>query len=77
MIQQDKIAHFIVGALISAAVSMLLGSVAGVCAALLIGAAKEWIWDAWLGKGQFEAADLWATVAGGLVSGIVVGELWT
>ena len=68
MIPTDKILHFAVGALISLGVTAVAGPVAGVCAALLIGCAKEWIWDAWMKRGDFDGLDALATVLGGIAS---------
>ena len=47
-------------------VTAVAGAVAGVCAALLIGCAKEWIWDAWMKRGDFDPWDAAATTAGGI-----------
>ena len=66
MIPVDKLLHFLVGAVIAFIVTPLTNPVAGVCAALAAGAAKEWLWDAWLKRGDFEALDLVATVSGGV-----------
>lgn len=59
----DKILHALGGAVI---------------AALLVGSLKEWVWDAWMKRGNFEPMDLLATVAGavafvGVYSGV---RLW-
>jgi len=62
----DKILHFCGGALISLGVTVVLGPVAGVCAALIVGCAKEWVWDAWMKRGNFEAWDAVATTLGGV-----------
>ena len=63
----DKLIHALGGLIIGLAVTLVSNPVAGVVAALLVGSAKEWIYDAWMGRGNFEAADLWATVAGGAI----------
>ena len=62
----DKILHFATGDLISLGVTVVLGPVAGVCAALIVGCAKEWVWDAWMKRGNFEAWDAAATTLGGV-----------
>lgn len=67
MIGLDKIAHAIMGAILCALGTVVLNPVAGLVLALLVGCAKEWVWDAWLGKGQFDPFDLLATVSGGAV----------
>ena len=66
MIANDKMLHIATGALISLAVTPLSNPIAGFCAALLAGCAKEWIWDAWLGRGDFDPWDAVATTAGGI-----------
>ena len=67
----DKILHFAVGALISLGVTAVFNPVAGVTAALGAGCAKEWIWDAWLKKGNFEGWDAFATALGGIAAATV------
>lgn len=69
----DKLIHALGGAVIAALVLLVANPVAAIVAVLLIGAAKEWIYDAWMSKGNFEAWDLWATVAGGVV---MAGAWW-
>ena len=71
MIPTDKILHFAVGALISLGVTAVFNPVAGVCAALAAGAAKEWLWDAWMQKGNFEGWDAFATTLGGIAAATV------
>ena len=61
----DRVIHFLAGFGIAFAVALFTNPIAGVVAALLVGAAKEWVWDAWLGRGNFDPMDLAATVAGG------------
>jgi len=39
--------------------------------AVVIGLAKEIIWDNWLGKGTPEANDAWATIIGGFIGGLM------
>ena len=67
----DKILHFAVGALIGLGVTVILNPVAGVCAALGAGCAKEWIWDGWLKRGTFDGLDALATTLGGIVAAAV------
>ena len=71
MIPVDKLLHFLVGAVIAFIVTPLTNPVAGVCAALAAGAAKEWLWDAWLQKGNFEGWDAFATTLGGIAAAAV------
>lgn len=63
----DKLIHALVGIIIGFVVTMLFNPIAGLCAALAIGALKEWVYDAWMQKGNFEPWDLWATVGGGAI----------
>lgn len=75
---QDKILHLITGGMIGLAVTAALGgnAAAGFCAAMLAGCAKEWIWDAWLGRGDFDLWDAVATTFGGLI-GVGLYKLMT
>lgn len=68
----DLIAHALAGAAMGAAVAAGaaplgwgLALLAALTAALVAGWAKEIVWDAALGRGQFDAADAWATTLGG------------
>jgi hypothetical protein len=75
---KDLVKHFIAGAAISAIVFLVfwlitgrISDVAIVVAgvvSLLLGAAKEIIWDLWLKKGTPEVADITLTWAGGLMA---------
>ena len=67
----DKILHFAVGALIGLAATVILNPVAGVTAALLAGCAKEWVWDAWMKRGEFDPWDAFATAIGGLTVSVL------
>lgn len=70
--QIDKLLHVLAG-LVIAAVSLALmpkEPIAAFCAAMVAGWVKEWVWDAWLGKGTFDKWDAVATTAGG--GGMVV-----
>ena len=71
MLPVDKMLHIATGALISLAVTVVVNPVAGFCAALLIGCAKEWIWDAWMGRGEFDPWDAVATAGGGLAVSVL------
>lgn len=61
----DKLAHFLVGAGISAIVGVILGPLFGLAAAVVAGAAKE-LWDR-AGHGTPDIWDFVATAAGGMV----------
>ena len=75
-LRQDKILHLITGGMIGLAVTASLhgNPIAGICAALLAGCAKEWIWDGWLHRGEFDVWDAVATTAGGAI-GVGLFEL--
>lgn len=68
----DKIKHIIAGAVIGLVSALLIKiwdrdlMILGALVALIAGAAKELIWDKWLGKGTPEFADAWFTLWGGL-----------
>lgn len=75
----DKIKHFIAGAIISLVASLLIGllwmrdlMILGAVCAALAGLAKEIIWDNWLDKGTPEFADFWFTLWGGLTTSILL-----
>jgi len=68
----DKLLHLLVGILIAMIATPLLGNpVAGFCVALAAGAFKEWVIDGWMLKGNFEAADFFATAGGGVIGAAV------
>ncbi len=67
----DKLIHALVGIIIGIVVTLLANPVAGVCAAIGVGAAKEWIYDAWMQRGNFEAWDFFATCGGGIVGAVI------
>jgi len=71
MLPTDKMLHIQTGALIALAVTVVANPVAGFCAALLAGCAKEWIWDAWMGRGEFDPWDAFATTIGGLTVSVL------
>lgn len=62
----DKLLHFLVGAVIAAAI-LPLDIVAAAVAVVVAAVGKE-VWDS-TGRGHVEALDAVATVAGGLVMG--------
>lgn len=76
-IAKDKKLHFIAGmiiALISIPVT-LYSDLSDLCIMLpviIIGAAKELIWDLWWKKGCFEWLDFFATVLGGIVMYLIL-----
>ncbi len=69
---RDKLMHFWAGMAIALAVGVLWGALAGLAAALIIGAAKELIWDLWLKKGTPEWWDFIATGAGGVIGAVLI-----
>lgn len=71
MIANDKIMHLFAGALIALPVTAFYGEIAGFCAAMVAGWVKEWIWDAWLGRGEFDPWDAVATTGGGLAVAVL------
>lgn len=78
--RQDVRKHVLAGFLIASIVSMLAGSVLpypqfgvliGFGASVLIGAAKELIYDLWMKKGTAEWIDFIGTTIGGLVGSVL------
>ena len=69
----DKVKHIIAGMIIGLITALLIRlfwirdlMILGALVALIAGAAKELIWDKWLGKGTPEFTDAWFTLWGGL-----------
>ena len=67
IVPTDKQIHAYVGFVFGVVIGYLFGWAAGICAALAVGAIKEWIIDGWMKLGNVEGWDLFATVAGGVV----------
>jgi len=84
----DKVKHFFAGLLIASLfgvasfyiLPLLLGSLltpmsaalCGLAAAILIGTAKEAIWDNWMGRGVEDKYDAFSTMFGGLIGAVGV-----
>lgn len=62
---KDKYLHLIAGFVIALAVG-LFNPIAGIIAAVTIGAAKELIWDGAMKKGTLDGLDFLATALGGI-----------
>ena len=75
-IRLDLAKHFAAGFVISIIGALLLNPVAGICAAIVVGAAKEWVWDAWLGKGTPDMKDFYATGLGAVPMLLGYGIWW-
>ncbi len=69
---RDKWMHLLAGLSLSLAAGILWGSLAGLATALIIGAAKELIWDLWLKKGTAEWWDFIATAIGGSIGAVLI-----
>lgn len=63
----DKLLHLQGGLIIAMVVTPLSDPVVGLCAALGVGAFKEWIWDGWMTLGNVEGNDFYATAGGGVL----------
>lgn len=73
MLQQDKIKHFIAGAIASAFVYLISGNLTlAIGASALLGIAKE-VYDS-RGHGTVEVADAVATAVGGVV-GVILARV--
>ena len=76
----DKTKHFMAGVFIAAIFGYIVGlwltpmsaALSGLAAAVLIGTAKEAIWDNWLGRGVSDKYDMYATALGGVFGALVV-----
>lgn len=63
----DKQMHFLIGAFIAFAVGLFANPIAGLCAAIAVGMAKEVIYDGLLGQGDPDRWDAIATFLGGVL----------
>lgn len=70
-IPADKLLHLQGGLILAMLITPLSNPYAGVVVALGVGAIKEWILDAWILKGNVEANDFYATVAGGVIGALL------
>ena len=70
LIQIDKITHNLINYAILFTFAVLTKYWIGLCVALTFSLLKEFVWDKWLKKGNFEIADL---VSNGL--GIIEGSI--
>ena len=64
--KRDKLLHLIAGF----AIALLFGMInpfLGLALAIIAGAAKEIVWDLYLGKGTYEVMDFVWTLIGGLL----------
>lgn len=76
----DKTKHFLGGVVIAAVLGYIVGiwqdpvsaALSGLAAAVLIGTAKEAIWDNWLKKGKDDLHDMLSTAAGGAFGALVL-----
>jgi hypothetical protein len=72
-IQPDKQLHFLVSALLLIYLAQFMPLLYATILALLIGGAKEYVWDYKLGKGTPEWYDMFANALGVIASLIVIG----
>lgn len=75
MIQKDKIKHFLAGLALSLLAGLFVAPIYGVWAAVLVGAAKELLYDGLLNKGTVEWWDFVATALGGACGYLIFGLL--
>ena len=66
--QNDKFKHLMAGYIICALLSIFIPPMWAFFAAVVIGCAKEYVWDDWWGRGQFEVLDMIWTAIGGLMA---------
>lgn len=71
---EDKIQHFIVSAILVMVISFFKGIAIGVCAALLIGLLKEFIYDYSLKLGCCDKYDVYANTIG-VIFGVIILKL--
>ena len=70
LIQTDKLTHNLINYAILFTFAVLTKYWIGLCVAITLSLLKEFVWDKWLKKGNFEIADL---ISNGL--GIVEGSI--
>ena len=76
----EKTKHFMAGVFIAAIFGYIVGiwqdpvsaSLSGLAAAVLIGTAKEAVYDNWLKKGVDDKHDMYATALGGVFGALVL-----
>ena len=76
----DKVKHFMAGVFIACIIGYIVGlwltpmsaALSGLAAAVLIGTAKEAVWDNWLGRGVSDKYDMYATALGGVLGSVVL-----
>ena len=74
MLSADKLLHMAFAALLTAFFGSLLPLWAGACIALALGAAKELVWDLWMGRGTASGWDFLSDVAG-VPAGLLIAWL--
>jgi hypothetical protein len=72
MLALDKRLHLAAGFLISLVVGLVVSPLFGFIAAGLAGAAKELLWDWWLGKGTPDWFDFLATLIGATLALLLI-----
>ena len=73
MIAQDKVMHFVFGALITSNAPLLaLHWSAPLVACVLAALGKDLIWDKWLKRGEYEPLDIVTTLIGGSAGVVMV-----
>jgi hypothetical protein len=81
--RKDLILHLLLSFLISFGVAFLIQQfwlrelmILSTPATMIVGLAKEFIWDKWMGKGTFEGEDLWFDLWGALAGTILAYWIW-
>jgi hypothetical protein len=69
---KDKKLHILAGLALALSAGLLFCPLVGLAVAVIIGAAKEIIWDWLLKKGTPELLDFVATVAGGTFGAVIL-----
>ncbi len=73
MRHRDKVHHMVYSFALAVAGALLFGAATGASVALVIGAAKEIIWDGFLGRGHADWWDMAANCIGVAVAVTLVG----
>lgn len=72
MIARDKIDHLVAGYAIAITIGIQSTPLIGFIAGAVAGAAKELVWDWWLGKGEPEWFDFIATLIGAALALLII-----
>lgn len=71
LISLDKQTHILAGISIAMFAALMVNPIAAFIIAMIIGALKEWVIDAWFLWGNFDSKDFYATCIGGAIGAVL------